>query len=212
MKKLLALSLFMVLFAFNANAAQNQIYIGADYIYTMNSVDKGTGPHFRATNPEIDYETNYPENFYSPSVNVGYNLSENFGIEFFYQTSSKETDKYYGIWNSLDSLDSETSFQAYGVDMIGYIGSTDKVDWLVSAGVGQYEYETKYKYQYLGRIKKLTVDTDGLGIRVGGGLQINLDKYVSLRAMYRYIFTDIDGLKNSQEFLIGVRIGFYPFY
>lgn len=212
MKKILACSLAALGLAAPAQAAQNQFYIGADYVYSMNSVDKGNGPMFRNYNPEITYHTDYADDYSLPSINVGYNFSENFGIEAFYMTSGKEKDKYYGIWNSLDTLQAETSFQAYGVDMIGYIGSTDKVDWLLTAGVAQYEYETKYKYHYLKRITKQTVEDDGLGVRVGAGFQINLDRYISLRAMYRYVFTELDGMKHAQEILVGVRVGFYPFY
>ncbi len=213
MKKLLILSA-LVLFGeiCSAQAAQNQFYIGADYVYTSNSLDKGSGPMYQNYNPSFSYRTDYAEDYYSPSVNIGYNFSENFGIEAFYQVSGEEKDKFYGVWNTLDSLSSETSFQAYGADLIAYIGATDKVDWLISGGLAQYEYETKYKYHYLRRVVKQTVEDDGLGVRLGAGFQINFDRYVSLRAMYRYIFSDMDGLKHAQEFLVGVRIGFYPFY
>ncbi len=212
MKKLVALSLALSVFASNAEAVQNQVYVGADYVYTMNGIDKGEGPHYKQFNPEIDYATDYADDYSSPSLNIGYNFNESLGIEAFYQTSNTQKDKYFGVWNSLDSLASETSFQAYGADLMAYIEGTDKVDWLLSAGVAQYQYETKYKYQYLGRVNKLTVDDDGLGVRLGAGIQINFDRYVSLRAMYRYIFMDLDGIKHSQELLVGVRIGFYPFY
>lgn len=212
MKKFLFSMLVLLGMPFSALAAQNQFYVGADYVFSSNSTDSGNGPMFRNYNPEINYRTDYPEDFSLPSINVGYNFSENFGIEAFYMASGKEKDRYYGVWNSLDTLQAETKFQAYGVDLIGYIGSTDKVDYLLTAGLGQYEYETKYKYHYLKRITKQTVDEDGIGIRVGAGIQLNLDRYVSLRAMYRYIFSDLDGIKHSQEILVGVRVGFYPFY
>lgn len=213
MKKVFALSAALLTFSVSsAYAVQNQFYIGADYIFTSNSLDKGSGTTYRNYNPSFSYTTDYAEDYSSPSVNIGYNFNEHFGIEAFYQTSSTEKDKYYGVWNTLDTLSSETSFQAYGVDMITYIASTDKVDWLASVGLAQYEYETEYKYHYLKRINKQTVEDDGIGVRLGAGIQINFDRYISFRAMYRYIFSDMDGLKHAQELLVGVRVGFYPFY
>ena len=38
------------------------------------------------------------------------------------------------------------------------------------------------------------------------------DDYISFRAMYRYVFVDIPGIDKIQEVLVGVRIGFEPFY
>lgn len=90
MKKFLACSLAALGLAAPAQAAQNQFYIGADYVYSMNSVDKGNGPMFRNYNPEINYHTDYADDYSLPSINVGYNFSENFGIEAFYMTSGKE--------------------------------------------------------------------------------------------------------------------------
>ena len=155
---------------------------------------------------------NVQKDFSVPSVNVGYNFSENFGVEAFYQASGSEDDHYFGVWNSLDSLSAETDFQAYGVDLMAYLKTTDKVDWVLSAGLAQYEYKTKFKYRYLNLYREQEIEEDGLGIRFGTGFQINFDDYVSFRAMYRYIFSDVPGLKHAQEIVFGVRIGFYPFF
>lgn len=213
MKKIACLSFLAgtAMLATEVQAVPNRIYVGLDYAVHQNSVDDN-GPTFRSVNPNINYTTEYPEDFQAPSINVGYNFSENFGIEAFYQTSSTEDDRYFGVWNSLDTLASETDFQAYGVDLMAYLKTTDKVDWLLSAGVAQYEYSTKFKYQYLNIYREQEIEEDGLGIRLGTGFQINFDDYVSFRAMYRYIFSDVPGLKHAQEFLIGVRVGFFPFY
>lgn len=211
MKKACLLSVLGMFAAAEVQAVPNRIYVGADYIVHQNSTDRN-GPTFRSINPNINFPTEYPEDFSLPSVNIGYNFSENFGIEAFYQSSSSEDDRYFGVWNSLDTLGAETDFQAYGVDLMAYLKTTDKVDWLLSAGIAQYEYETKFKYRYLNLYRSEKIEEDGLGIRLGTGFQINFDDYVSFRAMYRYIFSDVPGLKHAQEFLIGVRVGFYPFF
>lgn len=213
MKKISCLAMLagMMLLSTKAEAVPNRIYVGADYIFHQNSVDD-SGPTFRSANPMINYETEYPKDFSVPSVNVGYNFSENFGVEAFYQASGSEDDHYFGVWNSLDSLSAETDFQAYGVDLMAYLKTTDKVDWVLSAGLAQYEYKTKFKYRYLNLYREQEIEEDGLGIRFGTGFQINFDDYVSFRAMYRYIFSDVPGLKHAQEIVFGVRIGFYPFF
>ena len=110
-------------------------------------------------------------------------------------------------------LKSETRYQSYGLDFIAYIRSTDKVDWLLSAGVGQYEFETKFKYTNGGTpVRKYTDKEDSLAPRVGAGIQINLDEYVSFRAMFRYVFIDVPGIDKMQEIMLGVRLGFSPFF
>ena len=111
MKKACLLSVLGMFAAAEVQAVPNRIYVGADYIVHQNSTDRN-GPTFRSINPNINFPTEYPEDFSLPSVTIGYNFSENFGIEAFYQSSSSEDDRYFGVWNSLDTLSAETDFQA----------------------------------------------------------------------------------------------------
>lgn len=211
MKRFVLGGLLSLAFVTEAYAVPNRFYVGTDVIYDFNKSDGG--PRFEATNPTINQEVEAPENMLSAGINAGYNFSENFGIEAFYQASGTHDKIYDSIVSINSQLSAETSYQAYGLDMIAYIRSTDKVDWLLSVGLAQYNYKTKFKYYTGGHeVKKQTEKNDEIGVRLGVGFQINFDDYVSFRAMYRYIFADIPGIDKMQEFVVGVRIGFEPFY
>lgn len=210
MKRFIYGALLSTIFAVNAYAVPNRIYVGTDFVYDFNKVDGG--PSFSNSNPPVNQSVEAPEDMTSAVINAGYNFSENFGIEGFYQASGSHDKTYDNIASLNSQLKAETSYQAYGLDMIAYINSTDKVDWLLSAGLAQYNFETKFKYSAGGVLKKVKEKDDSIGIRLGAGLQINFDNYISFRAMYRYIFSDIPGIDKMQEILVGVRIGFDPFF
>lgn len=197
----------------SAQAVPYQFYLGTDAVYSINSTQSDDGAHLKLNNPSFEFTEEYPSSLPAAVINAGFNFSENFGVEVFYQASGHEKNTYTGVHAYNETLSAETSFQAYGADMIAYIRGTDKVDWLLSAGLAQYKYETEFKYRMNGGITdRKTVEEDGIGARLGAGFQINFNDYVSFRAMYRYIFADIPGINNSQEILIGVRIGFSPFF
>ena len=211
MKKLFYYStIFSLLSAANAYAVPNRVYVGTDFIYDFNKVDGG--PSFSNINPPVSQSVEAPDSMVNAAINAGYNFSENFGVEVFYQASGTHDKTYDNIASLNSQLSAETSYQAYGLDMMAYIKSTDKVDWLLSAGVAQYNFETEFKYSAGGIEKKVTEKDDSIGLRLGAGFQINFDDYISFRAMYRYIFADIPGIDKMQEILVGVRIGFDPFY
>lgn len=213
MKKVFAgiLAAVSMSYATEAWAVKNTFYIGTDAVYDFNGVNGG--PTFVNDNPVISQEIEYPDNLPSAVINAGYNFSERLGVEAYYQMSSTKKHNMYGVYSTNAELKSETNYQSYGLDFIAYIKSTDKVDWLLSAGVGQYEFETKFKYMNGGTpVKKYTDKEDCFAPRLGAGFQINFDDYISFRAMYRYVFVDIPGIDKIQEVLVGVRIGFEPFY
>ena len=210
MKKLILGAILSCMTLTEAYAVPNRMYFGTDVAYDFNKVDGG--PRFEAINPPVNQEVRAPESIMSAVVNAGYNFSENFGVEAFYHISDSKDTTYDRIASLNSQLNAETSYQAYGLDMIAYIKSTDKVDWLLSAGVAQYNFETKFKYSAGGVLQKSTVKDDSIGFRLGAGLQINFDDYISFRAMYRYIFADIPGIDKMQEIIVGVRIGFDPFF
>lgn len=203
--------LVAMLYIEEASAVPNQYYIGTDFIYDFNKVNGG--PTFKMSNPQVTQEIDYPKSMPTAAINVGYNFSERLGIEASYQMSGRKDHKMYNVYSMNSQLKSETRYQSYGLDFIAYIRSTDKVDWLLSAGVGQYEFETKFKYTNGGTpVRKYTDKEDSLAPRVGAGIQINLDEYVSFRAMFRYVFIDVPGIDKMQEIMLGVRLGFSPFF
>ena len=64
MKKIACLSFLAgtAMLATEAQAVPNRIYVGLDYAVHQNSVDDN-GPTFRSVNPNINYATEYPEDF-----------------------------------------------------------------------------------------------------------------------------------------------------
>lgn len=129
----------------------------------------------------------------SATVNVGTNYNKYFGTEVFYQFS--DSDKVEDV---------ETSMRAYGLDLYGYLplGCEQKVSLLGTAGIAN--IDVKYKEDGEKRDNE-----NGLGYRLGAGVQYNVDENLAVRALARYTFTDkIDGVDHLMEYTAGVRYSF----
>ncbi|MBP5698492.1 MAG: outer membrane beta-barrel protein [Alphaproteobacteria bacterium] len=109
---------------------------------------------------------------------------------------------------------------SYGIDLLAYLPLNQQLDLLASVGVGQYEFETRAKgkitwdsdeankYYYIDSATT-NKDFDSAGIRVGLGLQYNIEDTVALRGMVRYVkLSKDDYIKNLVEMSLGV---FYLF-
>ena len=127
MKKIIAAALVSgSVLASSAQAAQDGAYlpyVGMDYTYSDANA-KFERPHYN-----------------SGSVNVGTMYNRFFGTEVFYQLSDShkirhETDK------------SKTSFQAYGLDLYGYLpfGCYGTFTLLGTVGVGEYTFRKDFSF------------------------------------------------------------------
>ena len=169
--------------------------LGADFVYSFVnfSDDSGIIKEFA----EDEYK--------AFSVSLGAKFNPYFGIEGFYQHSEEgESALLYSSNLGIGKL--KTSYIAYGVDLIGYLPTNvQNVTLLGSLGLGQYEFEAKYD----GRYGSVSATEDGLGIRLGAGLQTNINDNVSFRLMGRYshIGTE-DAVDNMIDLTAGFRFYF----
>ncbi len=155
---------------------------------------------------------------------LGTRPHKNFGIEAFYNRTYNK--------NTVTQIDNETighidyhmvntfvsKYQAYGIDLIGYLPVTDYFDFLAFVGLGKYEFDNKATFEknYLeGGTGTPAVDTSSFDFsesqwawRVGGGVQFNIARGVALRSMYRFIKVNGDVVKYLQEFSVGIRFLF----
>ncbi len=153
---------------------------------------------------------------------LGTRPHSNFGIEAFYNRAYSKnvatqisnnaiaTDDYHMV-NTFT-----TKYQAFGVDILGYLPVTDYFDFIGFVGLGQYQFdnEAEFEVRYLeggqGVVDQFSYDfsEDSLGWRVGGGVQFNIARGLVLRAMYRYIKIKTDTINYLQEYSIGIRFLF----
>lgn len=132
----------------------------------------------------------------SASATLGSVYNRYFGTEVFLQYAGKDKMKHRDLKN--------TSFNAYGLDMLAYLplGCEGGIAPLATAGIGQYTF--KHKYADGGHN-----DDHGWGYRFGAGLQYNIDANWAVRAIARYIHTDkIDGYDHLAEYTAGIRYTF----
>ena len=166
-------------FSANANASDFKPYVGLDYNYT-----------------DADADHQSPK-YNSASVNVGTEYNKYFGTEVFYQYSDDDKKHVNGIEN-------QTSFQAYGLDLMGYLPlGCDQVFSLVGTmGIGEYTFDKNYSGFYAPKDQR----DHGIGYRFGGGLQYKIDDKFSVRGLVRYVnLNDIDNFDDMWEYTAGIR-------
>lgn len=182
MNKNIALLAAVSVFALanSANALEFRPYVGAQYNVT----------HVNAK----DLNTNMDMHSYSVFVGTEYNRY--FGTEVFYQNSNK--------WHKvIDGTKVKTDFAAYGLDAYGYLplGCDRVISLIGTAGIANYDFDIDE-----GDGKG---DDNGLGYRLGGGIQYNITNNIAVRALGRYVWTDkLDGMDHFSEFSLGMKYVF----
>ncbi len=131
------------------------------------------------------------------TINLGSVYNPYFGTELFYQYSDKH--KFHNQ-NELKN----TQFQAYGLDMMGYLplGCEQRFAPTITAGIGEYTFEHHYNNSSKNK-------DHGWGYRFGGGITYLLNDNWGLRAIARYI--KLDGVKKTDhmnEYLFSIRYTF----
>lgn len=144
----------------------------------------------------------------------------NLGIEAFYNRSYNKntiTRLDQGIVGAKDYHMVETfvsQYQAFGVDLLGYLPVTEYFDFIAFVGVGQYFFdnEASFEARYLddNTVDSFSQDFDEnkLAWRIGGGIQFNIARGVILRSMYRFIKLKTETIDYLQEFSVGIRFLF----
>ena len=182
MKKTLLMAGAACLFAANANA-EIAPYAGLDFNYSTFDY-------------AYDAEDYIEDDYQSLSIVAGAKFNRNFGAEAFYQLSGKEKNSRFGDTYTTD-------FQAYGIDLLGYLplGCEGRVE--VIGGLGLGEYEMKVKNVGFGSDKE-----ESLGYRVNLRMQYNIDENWSVRGMYHHVYTQKSDIDAIDEFSLGVRYNF----
>lgn len=165
-----------VALAGSANALEFRPYVGADYNVTR-----------------VNAVTTANTDMHSYSVVVGTEYNKYFGTEVFYQNSNK--------WHKVvDGTKVKADFEAYGLDAYGYLplGCDRIVSLFGTAGIANYDFDIDR-----GAGKG---DDNGLGYRLGAGVQYNVTNNVAVRALGRYVWTDkLDGMDHFTEFTLGAK-------
>ncbi len=194
-KSLLLAAAFGTLFAANANAKIWHPYVGVDYVYNNAKYDS-------------PYDKQLAEQFNSVSGSIGIKLTTNLAVEAFYQQSLDENNTAYNTQLPNDSVDSSVKFKAYGVDLVSDFINLDKIEILTSVGVAQYSADVNRNYYYGGKMMNVKNTYDGTGVRFGVGAQLNITDSIGVRAMARYVLTDVEAIKDMKEFTVGLRYTF----
>lgn len=152
-------------------------------------------------------------------VVLGFRPHKNFGMEVFYNRtySDSETSKYDGTSISDPSYHMmhtyTTKYQAFGIDLVGYLPITQYFDIVAFVGLGKYKFDNTAKFEaFYGEdlvyTKSISFNEDELAYRVGGGVQLNIADGVALRLMYKYINVDSDTIHYLQEYSASLRFLF----
>ena len=180
--------------ATSANALEFRPYVGAQYNVTSHSIK--------------DLHTNMDMHSYSVFVGTDYNRF--FGTEVFYQNSNKWHKVYEG--NKIKS-----DFAAYGLDVYGYLplGCDRVFSLLGTAGIANYDYTfqgTKTNDTQgttAGTSEGFKSEENGLGYRLGAGMQYNITNNIAVRGIVRYIWADkLDGFDHMMEYSLGAKYSF----
>ena len=164
----------------SANALEFRPYVGAQYNVTrVNNIED--------TNTDL----------HSYSVFVGTEYNKYFGTEVFYQNSNK--------WHKvIDGDKVKADFAAYGLDAYAYLplGCDQVIAPFITAGIANYDFDVQYSGEAKG-------EDNGLGYRLGGGIQYHITNNVAVRALGRYVWADkLDGVDHMSEFSLGVKYVF----
>lgn len=173
MKKFLAIFFFSLISTI-ASPARADLVLGADVYKT-----------FMDTSQELEAYSN--DNYDMVAAVLGFDF-KGVGIEGFYQQSDDTSNDY----------NRDSKLQAYGVDFVMRLPTSDYIDFVGSAGYVKYKLET------------LERDWQTDGLRLGLGIQFNINQHIGFRAMYHYsvLTEEINDIKTINEISAGIRLKF----
>ncbi len=209
--------------------AQNfKYYVGLDYNKSQLNAGKGNLNFNNFKFADVNGFNVSPDLALDNQDNIGIVIGTrphaNLGIEAFYNRSYSKNEVTQINNSVLNNTDYHmvgtyvSKYQAFGIDILGYMPVTDYFDFIAFVGLGQYMFdnEAKFDINYLeGSAGIPVVDTSSydfdetkLAWRIGGGIQFNIARGLVLRSMYRFIKLNSDTVDYLQEFSIGVRFLF----
>ena len=181
MKKLLLTSM-IILSAVSAHAGDIKPVLGIDYTYSDIGLKNG-------------WEYVAEDKYNSFNLSAGFKSGKYVGMEAFFQHSGKK-DGAYTIYGPI-----QTSFYAIGSDVIGYLPIQEKLNLLGSIGFGYYNVTAE--------LAGYEESENGLGIRLGAGVQYDLTNNIALRSIARYVKpVGFDTMDDIMEISTGIHFSF----
>ena len=172
-----------------------QPYLGVDYNFMISDIDTDDGE-----GDSFDVE----KNLHAFSVSLGARIHDNFGLEAFYEksTKGKGSGTYYGY-----KYNTNHELQAFGLDGVIYFPRLANGNLELLGTIGLAYYQEKLSVSFPGLISE-SAKEDHLGLRFGAGFQYYLNDNVALRLMGHYNNTGIDDAENLYDITAGVRLYF----
>lgn len=195
MKKYILSVALLCLLSNNAEALFISPYVGADYNYSKLNFGGKT-------------ENLYADSLGSLGAVAGVKLLSMVSVEGFYQRSENKSNSASNYFVNGDEVTTKLQLESYGVDLVGDVLNLGIVEVLSSIGYGYYNADVSRFVSINGSSNHKSYNEEGNGLRFGLGGQVNPLPSIGIRAMYRYTMTDIDTVKNMQEFAVGVRYYF----
>lgn len=201
---------------------ENRISVGADFVVGFASYED---TDFSLPSPLTGGSTyeagtrDFDRQIHGLSVNMGWRVFKNFGIEAFYTHSldEKKTSRVesYSLYPEFARAEYTIYYRAYGLDLLGYLPYNDFIEFIASVGVGKYDAEAKVKvvaYENSThnplRSNSQTFEDSSMAYRVGGGVQLWVSRHIALRLMGRWTSIGGDFMKYITEINAGVRYHF----
>lgn len=202
-------------------------YIGMDYNlskqqavsskYTFDDIRFATGPISKSPEDFVDDQD-------SLSFVLGARLTKYIGLEAFYLSSYRDNTSSELDYHTLNASTTGnymmnqymTSFDAVGLDVIGYMPMSSYFDFIGSVGFARYNFENEATFMIFKDDFEHMVEAPihqkfnekKWGIRFAAGGQLNVAEGVALRAMYRYTSIKGNFIDEIKEFSLGVRFLF----
>ncbi len=208
-------------------AANYKYYIGIEFnkSTTETNNENLTFDNMKFSNPVVVGADDVFADQDNLGIVIGTRPHPNFGIEAFYNRSFDENETIHVDLNALAGSSYHmvntylTKYQAFGVDILGYLPITGFFDFVASVGLGQYYFDNEVKHDVAYISGGLAGDPyydnmssdfseDTLAWRLGLGAQITIGRGLMLRGMYRYIHINTTAIKNMQEFSVGLGFVF----
>ncbi len=159
----------------NDSADAIRSYVGLEYGQLFKSTSNGYAKRYHSVTPNLGFRTDH------------------FGLEAGYLRSPSESVKRASVVNHVKSISkAKTYIDGFHVDGNAYLPLTNHLEAIGSVGIGSYKWNAKYTFSTTSSNTFLTTSSRvsthrKAALRLGIGLQANLSKNVSLRAMARHV-------------------------
>jgi opacity protein-like surface antigen len=199
----------------NANEIKPYIGIG----YQMSNVNYNTSNvQISDGNISADLGDYFEDNLANFNLFAGFKVKDYLSLEIGY-FSSKEEDKSNNstglIWTDTSNpltTNSKSKLQIINFDAIynHKLDYNNKFNFLALVGLSKIDFDTQINYLDNGNARdSFSDDQSGYGLNLGLGLEANIYKNTSLRAMVKYISTSsIDDFDNLVNYNLGIKYQF----